>query len=361
MLKVVDRYIGQAAITGLLGVWLVMTIFFAMFGILSELRSTQGDYGTSDALWFVALTTPRMAYQIFPISALLGTLVGVGNLASANELVAFRTSGVSRLRLALSAMAGALLITTPVVIMGEWVAPAAEQQARAFRLSEMVGQAIIGGASGMWIRDGGDIVNIRRPLLSADRGEQSVEFRDLVIYRYSDGVRLETLTRAENATHDGQSWTLENVSIVQFSDAGAQLSEQVQQSWQSEIQPELLDSAVTRPSLLSVRSLITYLGYLRENGLDDRVYREAFWEKTLFPFTVIALVLAGMPFVFGAMRSPNLGMRLFTGMILGGLFMIIERVIQQVASVYLLPTMAAQILPAALLATGAIIILRRSV
>jgi lipopolysaccharide export system permease protein len=361
MLKVVDRYVGQAAITGLLAVWLIMTLFFAMFGILSELRDTQGDYGTSDALWFVALTTPRMAYQIFPVSALLGTLVGVGNLASGNELVAFRTSGVSRLRLALSAMAGALLITTPVVIMGEWVAPAAEQQARAFRLSEMVGRAIIGGARGMWIRDGGDIVNIQSPVLTADRGEQSVDFRDIVIYRYSDGVRLESVTRAKNATHDGDHWTLKNISTTQFTDAGAQRTEQEQQLWLSEIRPELLDSAVTRPSLLSIRSLIKYLDYLGENGLDDLVYIEAFWEKALYPLTVIALVLAGMPFVFGAMRSPNLGMRLFLGMILGGLFMIVERVIQQVASVYHLPTMAAQLLPAAILAIGAIIVLRRSV
>ena len=135
MIKVVDRYVGRAACLGILLVWVGMTILFMLFSLLGELRSTQNDYGTLDGLWFVALTMPRMAYQVFPVSALLGALVGLGGLAAANELVAFRTSAISRLRLALAALAGTLLLTVPVMIMGEWLAPAAEQQARAFRLA----------------------------------------------------------------------------------------------------------------------------------------------------------------------------------------------------------------------------------
>ena len=361
MIKLVDRYVGRAALLGLLAVWLAMTMLFILFNLLGELRSTQNDYGSNDAIWFIALTIPRMAYQIFPVSALLGALVGVGGLAATNELVAFRTSGVSRLRLALAALAGAMMITVPVMIMGEWVAPAAEQQARAFRLSEMVGQAIIGGPRGMWMRDGKDIVNIQLPLLSANRGEQSVEFKNIVIYNFSEDIDLAAVTRAENATHNGDSWTLENVSTVNFSESGAQLSQTQQQIWPTEVKPELLDSAVTRPKLLSLRSLWKYLGYLDENGLDDRIYQSAFWEKALFPFTVIALVLAGMPFVFGAARSQNLGVRLFFGMALGGIFMIVNRAVQKFGSVYDLPALLTIVLPPLLLALAAILILRRSV
>ena len=179
--RLVDRYIGSVALAGIAGVWVVMTSLYVVFSLLSELRNAQADYGTADALWFVLLTIPRMAYQVFPVSALLGALVGVGGLAAANELVAFRTSGISRLRLAGAALAGTLLLTLPVMWMGEWVAPPAEQQARAFRLSELAGDFIIGGTRGMWIRDGNDIVNIQRPILSADRGQQSVEFKNIVI------------------------------------------------------------------------------------------------------------------------------------------------------------------------------------
>ena len=361
MIKLVDFYIGRAALKGILAVWFTMTMLFVMFSLLSELRHTQGDYATLDAFWFTALVVPRMAYQIFPVSALLGALVGVGGLAAQNELVAFRVSGVSRLRLALAALAGVFLVTIPVMIVGEWVAPSAELQARAFRLSEMVGQAIIGGPRGMWMKDGGDIVNIQLPLLSANRGEQSVEFKKVVIYNFSEKVDLTTITRAESATHKDGNWTLLDVSTVHFSESGATKSQAERQLWSTEVRPELLDSAVTRPQRLSVRSLWKYLGYLEENKLDDRLYREAFWEKSFYPLTVIALVLAGMPFVFGPARSQNMGMRLFFGMALGGLFMIVNKTAQEFGGVYGLPSLLTALVPTLLLGVIAVMVLRRAV
>lgn len=361
MVKLVDRYIGKAAILGMIGVWIALTMLFIIFSLLDELRDTHGDYSTLDAFWFVALTIPRMAYQVFPVSALLGALVGVGGLAAANELVAFRTSGISRLRLALAALAGTMLLTIPVMIVGEWIAPAAEQQARAFRLSELVGTAIIGGSRGMWMREGNDFVNIQRPILNADMGEQSIEFKNVVIYRFADEQGLQEVTRAENATHDGSNWTLENISHVRFSNDSAMVTHNDTESWATVVKPALLDSAVTRPKFLSIRSLWEYLGYLGENGLDDRVYRAAFWEKVLFPFTVIALVLAGMPFVFAQARSQNIGVRLFFGMTVGGVFMIVSRAFQKFSSVYDLAPLLTMSIPILLLGIGAIFILRRSV
>src|SRR5690554_6792645 len=184
MIKLVDRYIGKQAIYASLLVWVSLTALMMMFAVLSELRDTTAGYSTADALWFVLQTGPRSSYQMFPVSALLGSLLRIGNLASGNELVAFRTSGVSRLRLAAAGLAGALLLAIPVMMIGEWIAPGAEQQARAFRLSQLVGQVNIGGASGMWMRDGSDIVNIKKPLMTADRGGQSISFKEVEIFNF---------------------------------------------------------------------------------------------------------------------------------------------------------------------------------
>jgi lipopolysaccharide export system permease protein len=361
MIKLVDRYIGRAAVLGTLGVWFGLTMLFSLFTLLSELRDTQADYTSLDAVWVVALTFPRMAYQVFPVSALLGTLIGVGGLASSNELVAFRTAGVSRVRLASAAMGGALFLTIPVLIMGEWLAPAAEQQARAFRLSEMVGQAIIGGTTGVWMRDGEDIVNIQSPILSAERGKQSLEFNDIVIYHFSNGADLQKITRAESASHQDEAWNLDQVSEVSFSETGAESSHFDSLPWSTEVRPELLDSVVTRPKRLSVRSLMDYLHYLDSNRLDDALYQSALWEKLIYPFAVIALVLAGMPFVFGQDRSQNMGVRMFLGMVLGGMFMILTRMVQNFGEVYQVPAMISHSLPPILLGLAAIYVLRRTV
>lgn len=361
MIRLVDRYLGRAAILGTLLVWSGLTLLSVMFSVLGELRKMQNEYTAGDVFWFVALTIPQLAYKVFPISTLLGALLGVGGLAAANELVAFRTSGVSRLRLAVATLAGTVLLTIPVMIMGEWVAPPMEHQARAFRLSEMVGVAIIGGPRGVWLRDGNDIVNIQLPLLSANRDQQSVAFNNVVIYGFSDQVVLQSIIRAGSASHSESGWILHGVKEVSFDHRGAKVKRMKQRDWPTEVKPELLDSAVTRPWRLSLRALSGYLKYLRENGLDDTVYQAAFWEKVVFPFSVIALVLAGMPFVFGFARSQNIGVRMFLGMMLGGLVIIVNRVVQNFGDAYQVPAVLTYTAPSLLLAAGAVFILRRAV
>jgi len=361
VIKTVDRYIGTAAILGILLVWFSLTALMMMFSLLGELRDTNANYAASDAFWFVLQTGPRSAYQIFPVSALMGSLLGIGSLASANELVAFRTSGVSRLRLAAAGMAGALLITVPVMIIGEWVAPDAEQQARAFRLSKLSGQVIIGGPSGMWMRDGSNIVNIRRPLLSADKGQRSISFQDVEILHFDGFTGLQKITRAESAFFDGEQWTLEGVSKIEITEADVISTELDRTPWVSGVKPELLQSAVTRPPYLSIRVLWDQLEYLQSNGLDDSIYRSAFWEKITYPFAIIALVLAGMPFVFGSSRQHNLGFRLFIGMSLGGLFMVVNNASQNLAMAYSLPVAFSTVLPSIILMIVAVLVLRRTV
>jgi len=360
LIRTVDKYIGKTAILGILLVWVSFTILMMMFSVLGELRDTTANYGAADVFWFVLQTGPRIAYQIFPVSALMGSLLGIGSLASANELVAFRVSGVSRLRLAVAGIIGTLMITIPVMAIGEWVAPDAEQQARAYRLSRLVGQVIIGGSSGMWIRDGSDIVNIRRPLLTADRGQQSINFQEIEIHHFEGFTGLQKITRADSAYFDGEQWTLEGVAITEIGPSEVTSLKLERTPWVSGVKPELLESAVTRPFYLSMRNLWDQLKYLQSNGLDDRIYQSAFWEKIMYPFSIIALVMAGMPFVFGSSRQHNHGVRLFIGMTLGGLFMLVNAAAQNLATAYSLPVAISTAVPSAVLMIVAVTVLRRS-
>jgi lipopolysaccharide export system permease protein len=68
-----------------------------------------------------------------------------------------------------------------------------------------------------------------------------------------------------------------------------------------------------------------------------------------------------MPFVFGSSRQHNLGFRLFIGMTMGGLFMLVNGAAQNFATAYSMPVVLSSILPSLLLITVAVTILRRSV
>ena len=100
-----DRYIGTQvffAILAVLGIILGLALLFAFIDELSDLN--KGDYGLGQVLWYVLLTAPRRAYEMLPMAALIGCLIGLGTLASNSELTIMRAAGVSLGRIVLSVM-----------------------------------------------------------------------------------------------------------------------------------------------------------------------------------------------------------------------------------------------------------------
>ena len=79
-------------------------------------------------------------------------------------------------------------------------------------------------------------------------------------------------------------WTLDTVSEVNLEGSHVSRNLLLRKPWVSGIKPELLESAVTRPPYLSISVLWDQMKYLRSNGLDDKVYKSAFWEKIFYPF-----------------------------------------------------------------------------
>ena len=332
-IKVVDRYVGLSALQGVALVWVSLILLFAATLLLRELRSGHNEYGAFEAVWFVVLTIPRMAYQSFPFAVLLGTLVGVGNLSASNELLAFRVSGVSRLRLALAALLGALLLMIPVMYLAESIAPKSEQAARSYKFSKILGTAVSGRSEAIWLRDGIGFIKVEQPLL-IDRGkEQAVELHQISIYEFAADHALNSVTRADQMYHDGENWLLKNAITDRFGQSSIDREESSVTQWKTAIEPGLIKTSITRPYSLSLAKLWTYLKYLEKNNLDNSVYLDAYWEKLTFPLTTAAMVFLAMPFVFVRGRVGNLGMRLFLGAALGFVFFVVDNLVQPLGAV----------------------------
>ncbi|GJM10989.1 MAG: LPS export ABC transporter permease LptG [Lysobacteraceae bacterium] len=358
-MKIVDRHIGMAAIFGILIAWLLLTGLDALYAFISELDDVgDGDYSTGDALTFVLLTLPRRLYELFPTSALLGALMGVGSLAATSELVAYRAAGISRMRIAGAAVGFSALLLVPVVWMGEYLAPAGEIRAQALRVSERTAELGVARRSGLWVRDGDRVINARRPLITAVE-QETVELADVNIFEFEDG-ELKFTAHAEMAERLGDEWVLRNVWRTTMDRKGVSTEFHPELSVPALIEQEALRAAVTRPQQLSLRELIPYRAYLLANGLDARQYDAALWEKVVYPLTALVMVFAGMPFVFGLIRSGGLGQRLFIGMALGISFFIINKAFGRVGQVYDIPPAFAALLPTLLLAFGSVAMIRRS-
>ena len=128
-----DRYIGIHVFLAILTVLGIIVGLALLFAFIDELGDVQGNYGLGDALQYILLTSPRRLYDMLPMAALIGCLIGLGTLASSSELTIMRAAGVSTGRIVLSVMKPMLVLLVAGILIGEYVAPLTEDIAQARR------------------------------------------------------------------------------------------------------------------------------------------------------------------------------------------------------------------------------------
>lgn len=353
-MTILDRYLAATVIGGTVLALLVLVALGAFFTFLGEVgRIGSGDYGTAQAIEFVLLSMPLQAWEVFPVAALIGTLLALGNLAAGSELVAMRASGISLLRIARSAALGAALLAVVCLLLGDVIAPPAEQYAQSRRALAVHGELAITGEQGVWARDGQTYLNVRQ--LSDERRVDGIFF-----FEFDDDGRLVRQAQATAARFDAGGWALEGVEETLI-DAGGRASTGFHSElrWDTQLSPDLLNLFVVDPGSLSMFGLHDYVGYLKRNELDPRRYQHAFWAKLVAPISVVVMVLLALPFVTGSQRSASAGQRLLVGLLIGVAFFMVNRVLGFSGEVFQLNPVFVAWLPTALLAGAALFALSR--
>src|SRR5690606_15241091 len=210
---ILDRYLARQVIGASLLVALLLVALSAFLQLLAQLDALTGDYGLLQAFQFVLLSMPQQLYEMLPMAVLLGALIGLGQLASANELMVMRAAGVSVLRVARGALLGGAIIAIAAFLVGEFVAPSAEQYARSMKSIARTQRVSWLGASGVWARDGNRFVNVRQML-------REDELRDVFVYRLDDDGELGSMLFAEQARIGDDGWQLRDIAITEFTADG---------------------------------------------------------------------------------------------------------------------------------------------
>ena len=294
-MKLLDRYIGKSVILGILFSLFMLLSLISFFALIEEVEKVgRGEYRLLDAFKYILFLVPRQAYEVFPVAVLLGSLVGLGALASNSELTAMRTAGVSLGRIVFSVMKAGILVMLLVLLVGEFVAPESEQYAERERAEKLYNQSTLKTRYGFWARDGSSFINIRQILPNARLG-------DIYIYEFAPDRTLEVATHAESAEYENDRWILRGIKQSSFSDEQIVSREIETATWESVLNPDLLD-VVTRPSMLPAWGLYQYIRFLRSNGLESKAYEVALGEKIVTPLITLVMVFLSVPFVFGVLR-----------------------------------------------------------
>lgn len=355
MIGILSRYIIARVLLAMLVVGVLLVAIYTLIDVIREARALGGGYGWAEMLLYLARTMPRRLYDLFPFIALIGTLTGLGALASGNELVAMRAAGFDRRHLAGRVLVAVLLCLVMLACLSELVIPDLEKSARAERQQARTGQLHLGSFGSLWLRDGQRVFRIGH---SAWAGDDELEFGDLTVYELSAGMRPREILAAERGRHGDGRWELYSVARRDLEwDGASERAARVELN--SDLNPELFAAAVSRPRMLSLRDLIAMRDFLTRNGLHAEPYEEALWARVMYPVNVLAIVLIGLPFVFVGPRQGGRGVSVFAGVVLGLLFFVLTRLTQGLSALMPVPLWLSSLFPALVIFWLAVWLLRR--
>lgn len=340
MFGILDRYIGKTIFNTIIMTLFMLVSLSGIIKFVDQLRRVgQGAYTILGAGMFTLLSVPKDIEIFFPMAALLGGLLSLGQLATRSELVVMQASGFTRIQIAGSVMKTGIPLVLLTMAIGEWVAPQGDQMAHDFRSQQIYGGSLLSTKSGLWAKDSNDFIYIER--VSSEK-----ELAGVNIYHFNEQRRLETIRYAANASFKDGVWKLSQVYISDLTNEGQVAGTQtLTGEWKSNLTPEKLSVVALDPTSLSIKGLHNYVKYLNQSGQEANRYKLNMWNKIFSPLSVAVMMLMALSFIFGPLRSVPMGIRLVTGISFGFLFYVLDQIFGQFSLVYNISPVLGALLP----------------
>ncbi|NMG66280.1 LPS export ABC transporter permease LptG [Azoarcus indigens] len=352
MSRTLSRYLAREVFSATLLVLLAFLALFAFFDFINELDSVGKDgYELHQALIYVAMIMPGRVYELMPVAVLIGTLYALTTLARHSEITVMRASGLSTWRLMriLAAIGSVFVVLT--FVFGEYIAPPAESAAQQWRLTATNSAVSQQLRSGLWVKDGPLVINVRT--LLPDRTMEKVR-----IYGFDEHYALSFLSEAEKGVYDGHHrWRLESVQQTRFHGDRTELVSLPEFIWHSELTPEVLSVLMVVPERMSVANLWAYIRHLKENQQNSDRYEIALWKKVVYPFAALVMMALALPFAFSHDRMGGVSVKVFLGVMLGIGFHLLNGLLSNLGVINAWPPALAALTPSMLFLAAAAVML----
>ncbi len=353
MNSILGAYLSRIVLSSTAMVIVVLLALAGLFEFIAELEDVKNDYQAPQAITFAALRLPILAFELMPVSILIGSLLGLGGIAANSEIIVMRAAGMSIRKLAgLVAVPGAILMVV-TGLLGEFIGPPLDFYARNMRVEARMGQGDDRLGNETWVKDGSVFLHL-------ERVNSEFEFGTVYLYRFDGENRLESIALADNSgLNDDDTWRLENLRETRFLDDRVQVAEVDLTTEQFEVNAELLGSGLAKPLSLSLRGLLSYIDYLERNDLDASQYETEFWYRISRTVTVVLMPVLALAFVFGSLRSGGAGGRLMIGVGIGLAYYLASEMLANSGQVFDLNPATISWLPTVALLVATLIALAR--
>ena len=339
-MKTLRRYLATEIVAATALVIVALVLLFAFFDLVEQMKDLgRGTYTMRHILLYVLLSMPDHLYALFPVAALIGTIFVLAQLVAGSEYTVMRTSGVSTARFAATlAMIGGLFAAMTFVI-GEFIAPPAQQLAQRVRSQAISGLVAQEFRSGLWIKDGSSFINVVEVLPDST-------LRGVRIYEFDGEYRLRSISFARRGAYQSdRRWVLQDLVQTRFEDMRTSVLEFAETRWQSVLEPDLINVLLVKPEQMSAWNLYSYTQHLKENRQKALRYEIALWTKLTYPLAVVVMMVLALPFAYFQGRQAGVGAKIFAGIMLGIVFHFLSRLFSHLGLLNDWPPVASALMP----------------
>ncbi len=353
-MKLLERYLWKNILLSVLVTWLSLTLLFGLFDFLSELGDTkQGTrYGTFQALLYIVYTFPRTLYTNFPYAVLIGSLMGLGNLASGSEITAMRAAGYSIRNIVVTTLKLGFVLALMAFALGEWVAPKSEAYAQNFKVRMLQKQVAV-SAEGTWLKNGNQYLTIEKIWSEKKIDGISIYEVDLEQGGFS------RILKAESATNQGDGWQLNNVTERLLGTDKVEVKQHTQLEAGDLLPENMLALAQVNPEQLTALELARFIEHQSENSLSTERFELEYWKHFTTPLSTLVMLILAAPLVFGFQRNAGAGQRIFIGILIGIAYLLLDKIISRTGLVYGLSPLLSAGLPLVLFSLAGLFMLNR--
>jgi len=329
-----------------MAVLLIWLSIYSFFNFLAELNSVGKEgYTILSAFKYVIFHLPEVSYNQASPVILLGCILGMGHLATTNQLLIFRVSGSSILKITLTTLKNALIFVVVMIAIGEFFAPISSRFAENSKLNVMGNASASINQEGFWIRDGDNFINVKKNI-------DGRRFSEIILIEVNSFNKIKRVIKSDAAIFDGNSLDMSRGEIYSIDASGffdsISLKERNSFNKRVSFDKDLIDSIEKKPEDLSTLTLIKQIQFLSTNKLRSGIFEVELYKRLIRPLTLIAMILMAMLFIFGSNRDATLGRKIFFGVALGLSFELLSRIGSALALSFDFSPLLSSVIPTAI-------------
>ena len=312
----------------------------------------------SQAPWWASLATvllqlPAAIYQLFPIAAMLGALLGLSQLTESNALTVIQAAGVSTWQIISSVFKTGLVLVLLSFLIGESIAPYCQGIAqRTFKTNSNPLQH--DSIKGIWLYKNRQLTHIN----PSDHPQFLAGITNFTFNKHHQLIRA--LSASSGTLLYPGHYSLHHVTLTERT--GNRVVRQHLDSLPFEltIQPNLLKQTNLTISQTSLLNLYQTIAYRKSNGLSTALFAFTFWQRLIQPMTTLVLILLASPFVLGSQRVISTSKRILSGISIGFCFFMLNQILGALSVVFHWPALLFALLPTALFTALTCVLIKRA-